>query len=175
MNEQPPSLIELRGERVVLRTLVASDASRIAELAAHPDVARWYPDATEDYLRRKAAGKPHQGFFAVVYEGETVGFIQYHEEVSPEYHSAGIDLFLGAPYHNRGLGTDTVRTLARHLIQDLEHHRLIIDPVAHNERAIRAYEKVGFRRVGIMRQYQRDPDGTWRDGLLLDLLATELT
>jgi aminoglycoside 6'-N-acetyltransferase len=28
--------------------------------------------------------------------------------------------------------------------------------------------------VGVMREYWRDPDGVWRDGLLLDLLAREL-
>ena len=90
--------------------------------------------------------------------------MQYHEELDPEYRHAGIDLFLGAPYQDRGLGTDAVRTIARHLVHDRGHHRLTIDPVAHNARAIRCYEKVGFRRVGIMREYQRDPDGTWRDG-----------
>ena len=51
----------------------------------------------------------------------------------------------------------------------------MIDPAAHNERAIRCYEKVGFKRVGVMREYWRDPEGVWRDGLLLDLLADELT
>ena len=90
------------------------------------------------------------------------------------YRHAGIDLFLGAPYQDRGLGTDTVRTLARHLVHDRGHHRLTIDPVAHNARAIRAYEKAGFRPVGVMREYQREPDGTWSDGLLMDLLAREL-
>lgn len=40
--------------------------------------------------------------------------------------------------------------------------------------AIRAYTKVGFRPVGIMRRYWRDPEGVWQDGLLLDLLAEEL-
>jgi aminoglycoside 6'-N-acetyltransferase len=35
------------------------------------------------------------------------------------------------------------------------------------------YEKVGFRPVGRMRQYQRMGDGTWADGLLMELLADE--
>ena len=51
---------------------------------------------------------------------------------------------------------------------------MTIDPAAANTRAIRAYEKIGFRPVGVMRQYERAPDGTWRDGLLMDLLAGEL-
>ena len=65
--------------------------------------------------------------------------------------------------------------MARHLVDDLGHHRLVIDPAAHNERAIRCYEKVGFKRVGVQREYWLDADGVWRDGLLLDLLAEELT
>jgi aminoglycoside 6'-N-acetyltransferase len=113
--------------------------------------------------------------FAIVVDGEVAGMIQHHEETDEEYRSAGIDLFLGAPYHGSGLGTDAVRTMARHLIHDRGHHRLTIDPAAHNERAIRCYEKVGFKPVGIMREYWLDPDGVWRDGLLLDLLAAELT
>ena len=59
--------------------------------------------------------------------------------------------------------------MARHLIDDRGHHRLDDRPGAHNGDAIRCYEKVGFRRVGVMREYWRDPDGVWRDGLLLDL------
>jgi 4-diphosphocytidyl-2C-methyl-D-erythritol kinase len=51
---------------------------------------------------------------------------------------------------------------------------LTIDPAADDARAIRAYEKVGFRTVGIMREYWRSPDGAWRDGILMDLLAREL-
>ena len=101
--------------------------------------------------------------------------IQYHEETDEEFRHAGIDLFLGAQYHGRGFGTDAVRTMARHLIVDLGHHRLTIDPAAHNERAIRCYEKAGFKRVGVMREYWLDADGVWRDGLLLDMLATEIT
>jgi hypothetical protein len=67
-----------------------------------------------------------------------------------------------------------VRTLASYLIQERGHQRLTIDPAADNAAAIRAYEKVGSGAVGVMREYLRSPDGTWRDGLLLDLLAPEL-
>jgi aminoglycoside 6'-N-acetyltransferase len=65
--------------------------------------------------------------------------------------------------------------MARHLVSDRGHHRLTIDPAAQNARAIRCYEKVGFRPVGILREYWRDADGVWRDGLFMDLLAQELT
>ena len=66
-----------------------------------------------------------------------------------------------------------MRLLARHLLFERNHHRITIDPAAANAAAIRTYEKVGFRRVGIMRSYERGPDGTWHDGLLMDLLKEE--
>ena len=66
--------------------------------------------------------------------------------------------------------------MARWLVRECGHHRLTIDPAAANAAAIRCYRKVGFRPVGIMRAYWRDPHtGDWRDGLLMDLLAQELT
>lgn len=92
-----------------------------------------------------------------------------------DYRHAGMDIFLAPDRHGQGLGTDALRTLARHLIDDRGHHRLTIDPAVANKAAIRAYEKLGFRPVGVMRQVERSPDGEWRDGLLMDLLADELT
>lgn len=162
--------MELRGERVVLRPLRVEDASELAALAAAPEVATWWPDLTEAELVEKAEGRRDSTGFAILCDGALTGLAQYHEETDPDYRHAGIDLFLGAAHQNRGLGADAVRTIARYLIDDRGHHRLVIDPAAHNVRAIRCYEKVGFRRVGVMRQYERG-----HDGLLLDLLAGELT
>jgi aminoglycoside 6'-N-acetyltransferase len=51
---------------------------------------------------------------------------------------------------------------------------VVIDPAVENEQAIRCYEHVGFRRVGVMRRYERGADGMWHDNLLLDLLADEI-
>jgi aminoglycoside 6'-N-acetyltransferase len=62
------------------------------------------------------------------------------------------------------------------LADERGHHRFSIDPSARNERAIRAYEDVGFKRVGVMRRYERDAEGPgFHDGLLMDLLIEELT
>ena len=113
--------------------------------------------------------------FAVIHDGAVVGMVQYTEENEPSYRHAGIDLFIDPRLHRRGLGRDAVATLARHLFDARGHHRIVIDPAADNVAAIRCYTAVGFRRVGIMRQYERDVDGVgWHDGLLMDLLADEL-
>jgi aminoglycoside 6'-N-acetyltransferase len=167
-------MMELRGERVLLRPLTAADVPVVAAIQAQPGVAsRWgQPDEAE--LQGKAAGTDECTAFSIEADGEIVGLIQYHEEDDPMYRHAGIDLFLSEAVQGRGLGTDAVRTMARHLIDDHGHHRLVIDPAADNAAAIRAYEKAGFRPVGVMRRYERLPGGDWHDGLLMDLLADEL-
>jgi aminoglycoside 6'-N-acetyltransferase len=90
------------------------------------------------------------------------------------YRNANIDVYLTASRHGEGLGSEAVLVLARYLIEERGHHRLTIDPAAENRAAIRAYEKVGFRRVGVMRSYERGPDGTFHDGLLMEMVADEL-
>ena len=81
--------------------------------------------------------------------------MQFGEVEDPMYRSANIDLYLTTPRHGQGLGSEAVRILARHLIEERGHHRLTIDPAADNAAAIRAYEKVGFRPVGMMRSYEQ--------------------
>jgi aminoglycoside 6'-N-acetyltransferase len=165
----------LRGQRVLVRPLTDDDVDTVAAIQAQPGVASRWGEPDEAELRAKAEGADECTAFAIELDGEVVGLIQYHEDADPMYRHAGIDLFLSEHVHGHGLGTDAVRTLARHLVHDRGHHRLTIDPAADNVAAIRAYEKVGFKPVGVMRRYERLPGGDWHDGLLMDLLADELT
>jgi aminoglycoside 6'-N-acetyltransferase len=168
--------MELHGRQVVLRSVDPRDAPALAAILAEPSVARWW--GTFDHARVEkdltAGEDPHEEAFAILVDGRVVGYIQAVEEPEPDFRHAGIDLFLATAAQGRGLGPDAITTLATYLIDDRGHHRLTIDPAADNDAAIRAYAKVGFRRIGIMRAYQRMPDGRWVDALLMDLLAEEL-
>jgi len=168
------AMTSLEGERVRLRPLERGDVPRLAEIGAEPAVSRWWGEITQDHLLEKAEGRDDATAFAIEHEGEVVGLAQFSEPGEREFKHANIDLFLTSRLHGRGLGRDAVKTLARWLIDERGHHRVTIDPALANEPAIRAYEAVGFKRVGVLRRYWRDPDGVWQDGLLLDLLAEEL-
>jgi aminoglycoside 6'-N-acetyltransferase len=63
--------------------------------------------------------------------------------------------------------------LANYLFDHRGHHRLVIDPAANNEAAIACYSTVGFKPVGVMRSYERSADGSWSDGLLMDMIDTD--
>lgn len=118
--------------------------------------------------------EPDSTAYVIELEGRVIGWIQWSSEEEPDYRYAGIDIYLDSAVHGRGLGTDAVRTLARHLVGNHGYHRLEIDPALENTAAIHCYMKVGFRPIGIRRRSERGNDGTWHDSLLMDLLAEEL-
>ncbi|MFE9258055.1 GNAT family N-acetyltransferase [Streptomyces sp. NPDC006879] len=165
----------LSGSHVTLRTAILADVDALATIRATPQVrARWRGGA--DLVAEVTADldDPQTHTLAIEYKDRVVGAIQWYAEEEPDYRHAGMDIFLDPAVHGRGLGTEAVTLLSRYLVDVHGHHRLVIDPAADNEPAIRCYTKVGFRPVGVMRRYERGSDGSWHDGLLMDLLADEL-
>jgi aminoglycoside 6'-N-acetyltransferase len=162
----------LNGRTVLLRPATTADVERLLSIRREPEVARRWGDVDEDEIRSEFVDSDE--VFVIERGGEVVGAIQYHAELEPMYRHASIDIFVATAHQRRGIATDAIGTLAAYLLGPRGHHRLTIDPAADNLAAIAAYEKVGFRRVGVMRAYERGPDGMWHDGLLMDLLAGEL-
>jgi RimJ/RimL family protein N-acetyltransferase len=162
----------LEGSAVVLQRVQRDHISELKRILDTPEVsARWGTPDEPDW----PFDDPGVVGYVVLVGGRVRGFVQYAEETDPDYRHASIDIFLDPDVNGRGLGRDAIRTLTRHLIRDREHHRIVIDPAADNEAAIHCYQAVGFRRVGIMRRYERDRDGAgWHDGVLMDLLAEDL-
>ncbi|CAM3035753.1 GNAT family protein [Prescottella defluvii] len=161
---------DLRGPRVLLTPVRPVHRDRLREIHNSPAVRRWWQVPADDW----PSPEPGTVGYAVLLDDRVVGFVQWYEEADPEFRHAGVDLFLDAAVHGRGLGTEVVRVLCTHLVDDHGFHRIVIDPEAANTVAVACYRKVGFRDVGVMREYSKGADGVWRDGLLMDLLAREL-
>lgn len=161
----------LHGERVTLRPATRDDVEAISAAIDDPTVAPWWP-VTDRFGDELFDDGVHP--FAIELAGAIAGVIQFEEEEDSDYRVASIDVSLGAAHQDRGLGSEAVVTLAAFLFDRRGHHRITIDPAADNARAIAAYEKVGFKPVGVMRQYERATTGRWRDALLMDLLKDEL-
>lgn len=171
------SLPTLRTERLLLRPLAAADLEPLIEIVSMPEVREWWGSVEDrEKLRRDLAAddEDDSGALTIEVDGEIAGWLGVWEENEPEYRHGGLDIMLAPAFQGRGLGPEALRAAARWLIDERGHHRITIDPALANERAIHAYESVGFRPVGVQRRYERDPAGGWRDGLLMDLLAEEL-
>lgn len=148
---------------LTLRAPRETDDEALARLVAEPDVAfRWVDGEIE---------RDHG--WVVEVDGRFAGWIQYGEETDPYYRSVGLDIALTTSLHGGGYGRRALRLAIDHFA-GRGHHRFTIDPDADNERAIRCYTAVGFKPVGVLREYTFGPDGNPRDGLLMDLLASEL-
>jgi aminoglycoside 6'-N-acetyltransferase len=153
---------------VVLRDTAPGDEPELLRIQRTPEVRRWWGPPEEGF----PWDEPESTRLTIEVGGLVAGLIQFWEESEPRYRHAGIDVFLDPAIHGRGIGTEAVRLLVRHLIERRGHHRVTIDPAAENAAAIRSYEKAGFRAVGVMRMSERDADGDgWHDSLLMELVV----
>ena len=167
--------MNLAGRAVRLRPATAEDVAALARIRKTPEVrARWRGEELEQEIADDLDDDELHVFVVLDEDDSVVGAVQWSEEQEPDYRHATIDIFIDPSMHDRGFGSDAVRTLARHLFDHGDHHRITIDPAADNAPAIACYAKVGFRPVGVMRQYERVVDGRWHDGLLMELLREDL-
>jgi aminoglycoside 6'-N-acetyltransferase len=160
---------------VTLRPPRPDDLARLTEIWATPEVSRWWPHEDEETISALMAGDEGEIVpFVIEVAGRTRGFLQVYEETDPMYRHAGLDLVLDPEVRGRGLGPRAIVLAARWAFAR-GHHRLVIDPNLANLAAQRAYEKVGFSRVGVMRSYEwSEAEGKWTDGVLYELLDDEL-
>src|SRR4051812_23165019 len=132
------------------RPLTAADLPLTASWIARPHVAEWWDGPLElDPILQQ---------YVAVLDGEPIGYVQSYQAVAchsdgwwidlrdPGVH--GIDQFLADPAKlGQGLGTRMVRAFVAKLFEDPRVTRIQTDPSPENGRAIRCYEKAGFRRV----------------------------
>jgi aminoglycoside 6'-N-acetyltransferase len=153
----------VRDADLELRPFRPADAEALEALFAEPEVRRWWLD--EDYDTGNG--------WVVEVGAEIAGWVQYVEEPYEWYPSVALDIALTTKLHGAGYGRRALRLAIEHFVAR-GHHRFTIDPDLENERAIRSYAAVGFKPVGVLRSYGRDPaGGGWRDGLLMDLIVLD--
>ena len=154
--------------RLALRPTEDADLPELVPIFTDPAVSEWWGKYDEARVRSEMA-------FAVtiLIDGVVAGQLHCHEEREPEYPSVAFDIALGPNFRGQGFGRAAVRAAIDHYVAQ-GHHRFTIDPAVDNHAAIRSYEAVGFKPIGVQRSVERDPANDWRDGLLMDALAWEL-
>jgi RimJ/RimL family protein N-acetyltransferase len=101
--------------------------------------ARWF----EDITRRQ-----HQIPFAVEDEtGEMIGRI-FLRHVRAEEGSAVLGIDLHPAYLGQGYGTEALGAFLHHYFENMGFERMLLSVAAHNIRARRCYESLGFKTVG---------------------------
>ncbi len=125
----------------------------------------WFQDDYEPLTMYYEKAKSNNGYdypFIICLDDKPIGFIQCsdlygYKKLSPkvkgiftneEEGSFCLDLFIGEEdYLNKGYGTKIVKSFVNKIINDFKAKMILIDPASSNQRAIRCYEKAGFKFI----------------------------
>lgn len=145
------------------RKMEGADIPLYLKWAEEPEVKNtWFIDGyeTTDYIHAKIKGNGYDYPFIILLNQKPIGYIVYsdlylYKTLSPQPKgnftdepegTFCIDLFIGTPeYRDKGLGTKIVEAFSKMLFEETQVKRILIDPDASNKRAIRCYEKAGFK------------------------------
>jgi RimJ/RimL family protein N-acetyltransferase len=170
----------LEGEGFRIRRAGAEDVSFWAALAAHEEVEPFMAavsERDEDELReaiRRSDEEPRlHGRFVLEADGERAGVMAFDVENRRSRIAYLHGIMLDPRFRGRGLATAAARLLVRHLVFDLDYHRVQLEVYGFNERALRHVERAGFVKEGVRRKaYRRH--GAWVDGVLYGLVQEDL-
>jgi RimJ/RimL family protein N-acetyltransferase len=171
----------LTGKRIKLRPVETSDLPIMRRWFDDPETMAFWanprPFVTERQFESELAGRfsryDHAGYFIIIDpEGKPIGPIDY-EGFDERNRSVEVGILIGeAEARGLGYGPDAVVTLLRYLFWDRNLHRVELTVLAWNERAVRAYRRIGFVQEGIHRDH-KFVDGTYVDELHMSLLRAE--
>jgi RimJ/RimL family protein N-acetyltransferase len=174
----------LHGDGFRLRRATAEDADFLLELSGHEDV--------EPFLRAVRATDRQELLKKIdrsLVEPQESGRFVIEVEEAGDLRRAGVmgfdlankrsrianlgGLAVHPDFRGRRLADDAARLLQRHLLLDLDFHRLQVEIYGFNRRAIEHAERSGFVREGVKRKaYWRH--GEWVDGVLFGLVREDL-
>src|SRR5688500_17009234 len=113
---------------------------------------------------------PDSALFAIEHDGHIVGFANFRR-LNERHGNVDIGIGIGEKaLWGKGLGTDALRLLVGHLLEDRGMHRIRLHVAATNDRAIASYKKAGFEVEGIERDGVRGDDGGWADMAVMGLI-----
>jgi RimJ/RimL family protein N-acetyltransferase len=170
----------LDGDGFRLRRAVVEDVDFMADLAGHEDVEPFMAAVSardrEPLLaevERSEAEPQLYGRFIVEVEGQRAGVMAF-EVFSRRSRIADLrSLMLLPDFRGRGIADAAARLLVRHLLFDLDYHRVQLECYGFNDRAMRHAERAGFVREGVKRNaYWRH--GEWVDGVIFGLVREDL-
>ncbi len=169
----------LYGEKVRLRAIEREDIPRFLKWLNDPSLRRYLDmylplsrAQEERWFERQLEDEKNLVFAIETLEGEHIGNIGLHE-IDWKNGQAVLGIFIGeGDYWGQGYGTDAVRTLLRLAFEEMGLHRISLRVFDFNQRAIRCYEKCGFRHEGRQRE-AHFTEGRYHDVLLMGILAQE--
>jgi RimJ/RimL family protein N-acetyltransferase len=173
-----PELPVLKGTRVTLRRPREDDFNARLQLGTDAEIIRMYGGSrddvhpmTEDAARHWVKQLLDQD--AWVIETDTlIGQVRL-DRVDLRDMRASLAIGIEDKTHlGIGLGTEAIRLVLDYAFNVLNLHRISVRVINYNSRAIRAYQKCGFKIEGKEREAAL-VDGVWHDDVMMAILDRE--
>ena len=173
----------LYGKRIRLRAIEKEDLPRFVVWLNDPEVRRnlqifqplslaqeevWF----KDILQRPVEEQPLVIEIQNADVWQAVGNVGLFA-IREADRAAEIGIFIGEKkFWGQGYGTEVMRLMLKHGFNELNLNRIFLRVYATNPRAIRSYEKAGFKPEGRLRQ-DHFMDGKYIDVILMSVLRSE--
>jgi len=167
-------------QQIIFRDMNLEDLEMMVAWRNEEDVKKYYGNPSFDYSHEYIINKYKPRILKedkkvpiiIEYEHEPIGYLQFYtlekEEIlkitnGKSSEVGSFDLFIGSSKHrNKGLGTIITRKLITKFEENRGIHHIVIKVLSNNHRAIKCYEKCGFRIRGqennrnlILMEYKR--------------------
>jgi len=168
------------GERVYLRPLDEADLERCMKWINDPEIlpllGRNRPMSRslerEWLLGQYKSDSTMSLAIALIEDGRHIGNTGLHA-ISPTHRSAEFGILIGEQdAWGNGYGPDAARVILGYGFDQLGLHRIQLHVFSFNERAQRAYRKIGFAEEGVQRE-SVFRNGAWHDTILMSMLESE--
>lgn len=138
--------------------------STYIRLLGNDPASLWSTKKYKEWLEKDLEkDQPTDFFFTIrtLADDRLVGFVGLFG-TQWNHGDAWVGIGIGEPgYWGKGYGTDAMRTVLRYAFTELNLHRVSLGVFGYNQRAIRSYEKAGFRMEGCARQHMHREGRRW--------------
>jgi len=172
---------KLLGEKCYLSPVCMDDVEKYTEWLNDMEIGQFVTLSDtvldidkEGVLLRKLMDEEH--IFAIVEKdtNKVIGNCGIHN-VSQVHRNASLGIFIGEKtFWNQGIGAEATNLLLDFAFNILNLHNIYLSVLSYNKRAIRCYEKIGFKKIGVQREFMF-VSGKYHDVYLYDMLASEFT
>lgn len=172
--------------KLVVRRLEETDAELLVKWLSDPKVLAYYEgrDRPHDLEMVKKHFLDEDKSITrciIQYDGQDIGYIQYYCITDEEREQYGYNDFLGPIFGmdqfigessmwNRGIGTELITSMVYYLKSHEDAEKIVMDPQAWNERALRVYEKAGFVKKKYLPSHEWH-EGEYRDCWIIEYCA----